>query len=298
MPKCRKCDKKAIYIKKYAGTALCKEHFIIDFEKRVFRSIRKNKMIKRGEKIAVAVSGGKDSLSLLFFLNKYKERFGINICAVAVDEGIAGYRDKTLEKVKKFCKNFGIEYRIVSFKDKYGFSIDEVDKKHSCDYCGVFRRRALNEAALEIGANKIATAHNLDDEVQVILLNFIRADVNRFIRLKRKKKIIIDRIKPFYEIPEKEVALYAFLNNIDVSFDECPYVHGSFRYEIRKFINHLEEKSPGIKFSILRSYEKIVDLIGEKVEKEIKRCKKCGMPSSRDICKACELLSKINKINK
>ncbi len=81
MPKCSRCDRKAVYIKKYSGTSLCKEHFIQDFEKRVFKSIRKNKMIKRGERIGVAVSGGKDSLSLLYFLNKYKKRFGIEIFA-------------------------------------------------------------------------------------------------------------------------------------------------------------------------------------------------------------------------
>ncbi len=293
MPKCSKCNKKAVYIKKYAGTALCDEHFIEDFEKRVFRTIRKNKMIKRGEKIAVAVSGGKDSLSLLYFLNKYRRRFGIEIFAVAVDEGIKGYRDLTLKKVIKFCEEYEINYRIVSFWEKYKFTIDKIDKKHACDYCGVFRRRVLNEVAVEINADKIATGHNLDDEVQVILLNFIRADINRFIRLRERKKVYTERIKPFYEIPEKEVAIYALLNNIDVCLEECPYVHGSFRYEIRKFINNLEEKSPGIKFSILRSYEKLLSLIEKKEEKEIKKCRKCGMPTSRDICKACELLSKV-----
>ena len=250
-------------------------------------------MIKPGEKVLVALSGGKDSSSLLYFLKKYEESLKINLIAVSIDEGIKSYREETLRVAKELTKKLNVKHIIIKLKDKYGFEIDDLEKNH-CDFCGVFRRRLLNEIAQEENADKIATGHNLDDETQVIILNFVRSNILNFIRLRKKRvEEFVPRIKPFMEIPEKEIVLYAFINDIKIPEVECPYVHGVLRYKIAKFINDLEEQVPGIKFSILRMYEKILPHI-EKIDRGVvKKCKICNKPSSRDICKACELLSKV-----
>ena len=293
---CDYCGKRAVYKQRYSGKTLCENHFVEDFERRALRTIRKYGMINKGDKIIVALSGGKDSSSLLFFLNKYKESLGIDLIAVTIDEGIKGYRDETIKIAKELTKRLNVKHLVISFKDKFGFRIDELNENH-CDYCGVFRRRILNDVAKEENANKIATGHNLDDETQVILLNFIRSNIYNFIRLRKKRvEEFIPRIKPFMEIPEKEIVLYALINDIEIPEIECPYVGGVLRYKIARFINELEEQTPGIKFSILRMYEKILPYIEKLDRGKVYKCNICGNPSSRKICKGCELLSRINKI--
>ena len=293
---CSYCTNKAIYFQRYSGRKLCKKHFIEKFENKVLRTIKKYRMINRNDKILVALSGGKDSSSLLYFLNKYKDLLGIDIIAVTIDEGIRGYRDKTIKYAKSLTKRLNVEHIIVSFKDRFGFEIDELHGNY-CDFCGVFRRKILNMISKEINTNKIATGHNLDDEVQVILLNFIRSNIHNFIRLRYKKvDLFPKRIKPFLEVSEKEVVLYAILNGLKVLEDECPYVNNVLRYKIARFINEIEDKDPGIKYSILRMYEKLLPHIIHLDRGNVSKCKICGDPASRDICKGCELLIKINKL--
>jgi uncharacterized protein (TIGR00269 family) len=273
-----------------------------DFERRVKVNVRKFKMIESGDRIAVALSGGKDSVAVAFVLKKlYGDRRDLEFVAVTVDEGIEGYRPPTVEIARKITKKLNMEHHIISFKENFGLTLDEMVKigeKKPCTYCGVFRKYLLNRTARELGAEKLATGHNLDDETQTILLNFLNADIERLARLipQRVQKGLVMRIKPFREIYEKEVVIYCLLNNLPVSVDECPYSHFPVRAAVRDFLYEFEKRYPGRKFSILRSFEKLIPgLRAIYPQINLSKCKKCGEPTPKDVCQACTLLEELRE---
>ena len=302
---CNKCNKKAITFIRYNGLYLCKDHFMEFFEKRVKKEIRKQGLPKGV--IAVALSGGKDSSVACYMLwkivHKHRDR---QIIAITVDEGIKGYRDKTIKIAKKFCKEYGIEHHIISLKDEIGLTLDEISKIRGelaeCTYCGVFRRYCLNKVAREINAKALALGHNLDDVAQTILMNFIRNDLERMARMAPHKKVqpgYIPRILPLRSVPEKEVTLYAYLKGFDVSEDECPYAIRAMRLLYREFLLQLEEKHPGSRHSILKSYLELEDCLEKKFPPaKLKPCKICQHPSSMPICMACQLKEKLKNAMK
>jgi uncharacterized protein (TIGR00269 family) len=250
-------------------------------------------MLGRGEKVAVAISGGKDSITTLYILADISDAMNLELQAIAVDEGISSYRRKTIKTAKKFCSSRGVPLHILSFQESFGKTLDEmVDPKTACTYCGVLRRKLLNDKSRELECDKLATGHNLDDEVQAIMMNYVRGDLERLIRLQGGSchHRFIPRIKPLLEMPEKEVALYTILKKFDTSFDECPYSRDSFRGEIRDFIYSLEKNNPGIKFSILKGYQKLLQHLTNYTLKDFSKCEVCGDPTSGNICKACQIL--------
>ncbi len=299
---CSKCSKEAITFIRYNGTYLCRQHFIEFVEKRVRKEIRKQGLPKGN--IAVALSGGKDSLVACYLLWKITHKDTTrHIHAITVDEGITGYRDKTIEIAKKFCNEYDIPHHIISFKDEIGFTLDEISRVRKelaeCTYCGVFRRYCLNKVAMEIDAKVMAMGHNLDDVAQTILMNFVRSDIERMARMAPHKKVqpgLIPRILPLRTIPEKETTLYAYIKGFDVSEDECPYAIRAMRGVYRDFIMQLEEKHPGSRHSILKSFLEIEDCLRQKYPPaNLKPCEICGQPSSEPICMACQLKKKIKE---
>jgi len=173
-------------------------------------------MFRFDDRIAVAVSGGKDSLSLLHVLAKVEKRYPkASLVAVTVDEGIRGYRDEALKIAAENCEKLNIRHFTVSFKELFGYTFDQMVKRMMrkgnretpCAYCGVLRRKALNVAARKVKADKLATAHTLDDETQTILLNIFHGDVLRMAKEKPATDEVhpklVPRIKPFCEIPER-----------------------------------------------------------------------------------------------
>jgi len=308
--KCSKCGREAVYHARYEGKYYCHKHFNELVEKKVKQTVRKYKMIKRGERIAVGVSGGKDSVVLLHLLAKLRKKFPFEIVAITIDEGIAGYRPASVEIAKKNAELLGIEHHIYSFKEYIGFTLDETvqimgsfergERVGACSYCGVWRRWLLNYAAQDVQADKLAIGLNLDDEAQVFLMNIMRGDIARLGRTGPYYEVIhedlVPRIKPLREVPEKEIVLYAVLNNIEVDLSECPYVVEAFRAEIRDWLNEMEEKHPGTKYQILRSYDKLFPLLAKHyARRKLNRCKICGQPTTGEICKACQFKLQVQK---
>lgn len=309
MAKCDRCPEESKISIPYGPHKFCGGHFLEFFERRVRKTIRMNKLVKGRENIAVGVSGGKDSLVTLHILHSI---FGKTnpIHAIMIDEGIKGYRDKALKFAKKSCEELGIDYTLVSMKDEIGFSMTEIMKKiskdkklgKSCSYCGVFRRMLLNKTALELKAKKIATGHNLDDEVQSILMNFFDNDWVRMSRLgpiagiKGFKKFV-PRIKPLYETPESEVLAYASFNGIGHFSEECcPFSWQAKRNHFREMVNKMEGEMPGTKYKILASFREIKPKLKSfKGKGKPNSCKWCNSPASGEICQSCKQLEKIRK---
>ena len=287
---------------RYSGKHLCKKHFIEDFEKKVRREIRNEKMIERGDRIAIALSGGKDSIVLTHLLAEtFSSREDIEFIAITVDEGIRGYREHTVKIAKETCRNLDIEHIVVSFSEKLGKPLDEIVKeaeKKPCTYCGVFRKYYLNKTAREIGATKLALGHNLDDEVQTILMNFIHADISRLARLipQKVQRNMVLRIKPLRKVYEKEVVTYALLRGFEIDLRECPYSHEPVRAVVRDFLNDFEQRYPGRKLSIMKSFEKLRGCLKSMYPQiNLNLCRICGEPTSGDVCQACKLKEEIER---
>lgn len=301
---CSKCDGMAIITQRNSGLHLCQGHFIEDFEQRVAETIKKNAMVCGGERIAVAVSGGKDSTALLLSLHKILAGANVELVAITVDEGIAGYRDDTIKAAKKIVEQLKIEHEIVSFREEYGYDLDEMVRGEDvapCTFCGVFRKSALNRAAKRLQVTKVATGHNLDDEVQSIMMNYLKGDIERLMR-NRPRRVqpgLIPRIKPLRTIPEKETAIYCMVNGVYADSRECPYAQLSLRADVRDMINSLESIFPGTKQSMLQGFEKIAEMAkGKGGQIELGACRECKEPCVKDLCKACELLKTFGKAKK
>jgi len=307
LQKCTKCNERpSIFFRPYSGERLCSKCFVNSLEEKVKETISRYGMFRPTDNIAVAVSGGKDSVTLLQMLNRIEKDFPkTKITAITVDEGIRGYRYEAVKIARENCKKLNVEHKIISFKNLYGYGLDdiiEVARENGeltpCSYCGILRRKALNIAAKSIGATKLATAHNLDDEAQTILLNIIHGDAVRIARvepvIEERVSGFVQRVKPFCEIPENEVALYAYLKKNRFQTTPCPYRFAAMRSDIRVMLNKLEVKYPGVKFTIFKSMEKIRPAVKAAVGKiELNECKNCGEPTIGDICKPCETLFKL-----
>jgi uncharacterized protein (TIGR00269 family) len=300
--KCSKCDSVAIISQRYSGRHLCADHFTEEFEQTVLKALHKGRMIEDGDRIAVAVSGGKDSTALLYVLDKILadglEEQKVELFAITVDEGIKGYRDDTMKLARKVAGDLGIRQEIVSFRDEYGFDLDLAvqDGAMPCTVCGVFRKNALNRAAKRLGATKVATGHNLDDEAQSVMMNYLKGDMERLARFRpqRRQPGLVPRIKPLRDIPEKEVALYGMVRGFYEESRECPYARLSFRSDVRDMMNRMEDLFPGTKHSTIEGYERVLELAdGRWAQMDLSSCRICGEPCVRDLCKACELQAKL-----
>ena len=306
MPCCTKCQKEeSLYYRAYSGEYLCKKCFLRSIESKAAKTISKYSMIEYGDKVAVGVSGGKDSLSLLYVLKMLFDQHpnnGNELVAVTIDEGIKGYRDESLQIVKDFCAQLNIESKVLSYQSLFGIDMDQAmvqrssQKISSCSMCGTFRRRAIDIAAETVEADIVATAHNLDDQLQTFLINLLAGDVERigwiFPVPVQYTQTGMKKVKPFVEIYEYEIAFYALQRDIPFQSEECPYMNESIRTDLREFFNRLERDHPGIKYNAYRSMTKISKVLRSSMPpSQTKKCSRCARVSTGDICSVCRTLS-------
>jgi uncharacterized protein (TIGR00269 family) len=274
------------------------------FDKRVRKSIREFSMLRKGERVAVGLSGGKDSVVVLHSLAEIAKSLPMELVAITIDEGIKGYREKTLKIARAECEKLGIEHVVFSYEGDVGKPLDTIVSENPgdipCGNCGVLRRYLLNKGAREVRADKLATGHNLDDLAQTVMMNFMRAEPSRLARFSDptiKSDRFIPRIRPLLRTPEKEVAIYAMLKEIELESMECPYARFAFRGHVRKMLNEAEEKYPGTKFKIVSSFLEIEDSLRSKYAKSAKiaLCDSCGEPSSQKTCMYCTKVKLINR---
>ena len=300
--KCDRCENQAAYTRKYSGEKLCPQCFSNSILRKTAKTISKYKMIKNNELVAVAVSGGKDSLALLKIMHAMSSTHNFKIKVITIDEGIPGYRSEALEIVKNFCNELDVEYKVYSYKELFELTLDDAlelrenEKTSSCSICGTLRRRAIDFAAKDIGADAIATGHNLDDTLQTFVINMLSGDTNKIGWMDPDTSSnSLRRIKPFCEIHESEIVFYAFTNEIPFQSEPCPHMNEGIRTEIREFLNSLEKKHSGIKNNLYQSILKVSQIVKNSNYKEKIICKKCGSECTGDVCAVCNVVLKLKE---
>ncbi len=302
--RCSKCDGPAVTLIRYSGQHLCREHFLAFTERRAKQELGREVGFHGGERVAVGLSGGKDSSTTTVLLHEIlAPRRDVELVAITVDEGIASYRPQGLASARELCRGLGVEHRVVRTEDAVGWAMDDVvgadPAAIPCSYCGVFRRSALNRAAREAGADYLATGLNLDDTAQSVLMNVARGDVDRLARLGphgRAQPGLVPRLQPLRMVPDKEVYLYAMLRGIRFHDGACPYAERAQRGRFREIVNRLEAESPGTRHAIVRGYDEMRPaLAGRLSSAPVHPCPECGEPTAGRVCKACELKARLDR---
>lgn len=305
---CSQCNNTLIIQRKYSGENLCPECFQKNIEKIVYKTISKYKMLKKDDKIVVALSGGKDSITLLYNLNKIQNRVHHSrpIKALIIDEGIQDYRERSIIKATDFCKKIGIDYKIISFKERIGITLDEIinrkkytpDYKYACNYCATFRRRLLNDGAKELGGTVLAMGHNLTDFAETYLMNILykRLDIiaNQYFFKEENLKLeqfYIKKISPLIRIPEEEIFLYANIKKFGYYASHCVYREQDpiIRKRVLDFIQECKKFSPEIEFNLLQGFLELSETLYHHREKmNYNTCQNCGYPCGRGkLCTYC-----------
>nr|POE54969.1 cytoplasmic trna 2-thiolation protein 1 [Quercus suber] len=274
---CQSCNTaRAQILRPKNQNRLCAPCFTSTFESEISSTITSASLFQRGERVAIGASGGKDSTVLASVLKTLNDRhdWGLDLVLLSIDEGITGYRDHSLEAVKRHAAQYELPLKIVSYTDLYGWSMDEVvqqiGKKGNCTYCGVFRRQALDRGAAMLGVAHVVTGHNADDVAETVLMNLLRGDLPR---LSRATSIVtstprlqqgvneggevaftnVKRSKPLMYAYEKEIVLYAHHKKLDYFSTECIYSPEAFRGSARTLIKNLERIRPESILDVVRS---------------------------------------------
>jgi uncharacterized protein (TIGR00269 family) len=292
-----------VFFREYSGEYLCRRCFVRSIEDKTSRTMSKFSMVHRGDRVALGVSGGKDSLSLLYVLKKLFDYHDSQneLIAVTIDEGIKGYRDESLRIVNEFCSQLGVTSKVLCYKDLFGIEMDEAmrlrpsEKMSSCSMCGTFRRRAIDLAAEQVDADAVATAHNLDDQIQTFMINLLAGDAERIgwiypqpVEYANK----IRKIKPFVELYEYEIAFYALQRDLPFQSEECPYMNESIRSDLRQFFNKLEKDHAGIKYNAYNTMLKVSKALRDSTPTgSARKCSLCGRDSSGNTCSVCDLVA-------
>jgi cytoplasmic tRNA 2-thiolation protein 1 len=281
---------RALIIRPKNHQKLCKDCFISIFEAEIHHTITSTSLFSPGDRIAIGASGGKDSTVLASVLKTLNERhnYGLELVLLSIDEGIRGYRDDSLETVKRNALQYDMPLKIVSYDELYGWTMDQVvgaiGKKGNCTYCGVFRRQALDRGAKMLGIKHVVTGHNADDVAETIVMNLLRGDLPR---LARSTSIVtgdenseVRRSKPLKYAYEKEIVLYAHHKKLDYFSTECIYSPEAFRGSARTLIKNLERVRPSAILDVVRSGEDMAKLVPEEVTSSSSRKSPNGKQST------------------
>ena len=150
LPRCSRCSRSSVIRLRDPERHLCADHFNQDLVAGVKRTITGSAMIADGDRIAVAFSGGKDSTALLLILKDLLPSWrDVTLVAITIDEGIAGYREETVQCAEHRAKEWGIEHHVVSFSSLFRRDLDRIlegREERACSICGILRRKALSSA--------------------------------------------------------------------------------------------------------------------------------------------------------
>jgi len=281
--KCHYCERDAI-ARSY-GKNYCHEHFNIYFRGRVRSVIDKFRIKGR---IAVALSGGKDSLAMFHALHFLK----MDLLPFYINLGIPSYSYESQKACERICDNLGYSLEKIDIAD-YGISLERYDKP--CSVCGTVKRYLMNRFAHENGCQYVATGHNLSDVVTFALHNMATGNIMNFRGNKplmpgREEYNMVAKIKPLFYLKDKECMIYALINNLEYVEEDCPFSRGAPTLRIKRWIHEMEEEMPGTMLHMAKSFWKIE----ERMEGEVtlRKCSICGYPSYGRVCKFCRIARK------
>ncbi len=287
----------------YSRQRLCVPCFNAFFENRIRKTVEKHRMFKADDIVGVAVSGGKDSASLIHALrNIYPE---LRLRALHVNLGIEGYSDHCAKKAEAMSEATDAEFLVYDLKGEDGVSVDlftnTMYRRKTCSPCGLIKRRLFDVLARRSGVRVLATAHNIDDVVSIYLSGFFSGEFTYIARMKPVHPPLTEnmstKVKPLFKTPEAEAAYYAALNGLPASDVKCPYSKGNVEFKYKRMIGFMEQNDPGFKFGVLSLFmKKLLPLIKEE-ERSIRSCITCGLPSTNEVCGYCKRMDLLKKLS-
>ncbi|MDQ1566290.1 MAG: tRNA-5-methyluridine54 2-sulfurtransferase [Actinomycetota bacterium] len=293
--KCRRCKAPALIDVRRHNAAFCADCFVRHCQEQVRRAIDGFDMIQPGERVLIAVSGGKDSLGAWELLVD----LGYETDGLYLGLGIGEYSDSSGRYAREFAAARGLKLLEVDIPGEYGFDIQTAAatvRRPPCGACGLSKRHLFNQAALEGGYDVVATGHNLDDEAAVLFGNVLRWDAEY---LGRQYPVLpaapgfVRKVKPLVRLSEREMAAYCVLRGIDYIVEECPMAEGNRHLAYKEALNTLEQKSPGAKanflFSFLERGHERFAADAETERGELTPCTVCGSPTTGEVCAFCRM---------
>ncbi len=293
--KCRRCRGAAVIDVRRHNAAFCADCFVHHCREQVRRAIDDFSMIEPGERVLVAVSGGKDSLGLWHLLRA----LDYDADGLYLGLGIGDYSDTSGRYAREFAAQHDLKLIEVDLPNDYGFDVPDgsrAAKRAPCSACGLSKRHLFNDTALAHGYDVVATGHNLDDEAAVLFGNVLRWDAPY---LGRQYPVLpaadgfARKVKPLVRLGERELAAYCVITGIDYIVEECPMAAGNRHLGYKEALNAIEERSPGTKASFLfgfleRGHERFAGDAAEERE-DLQPCRECGSPTPGDLCAFCRL---------
>jgi len=287
---CSKCRRQAVLYQRYSGLHLCKAHFIADFEAKAKRAIRTHRWIVPHDRIAVVLSGGKNSSALLYFMQKLLgKRRDITLCAITIDEGVGGCHDSRV--AARIAESFKTELIVASIQEMCGVTIDEAARAQgdrlSCSQGDVLRLQCLNRVAKDHGISKLALGFTLDDEAQTVLMKVLLGEGDRLFLPDAPADGLVPCIRPFLTVPEREVALYAHLHGEGFEVGRCPDAQDALRSDVRAVLDDYDRRHPSTKYALVNLGERLASCRGI-ADLAASRCPVCGDPCLGE-CRTCRI---------
>ena len=293
--KCRVCRGPAVIDLPRHNANFCAAHFTKFCRDQVERAISEFDMLSPGDRVLVAVSGGKDSLAVWHLLRE----LGYEADGLHVHLGIGGYSSASARMARAHAEALGARLVEVDLREDYGFDVPtgaEAARRTPCSACGLSKRHVFDRAAVDGGYDALATGHNLDDEAAVLFGNVLRWQMDY---LARQHPVLPARaglprkVKPLVRLGERETAAYCLVSGIDYLVEECPMSAGNKHLAYKAALNDLEVESPGTKanfyLSFLRQASPLLEPVGESGREGLGRCERCGAPSPSATCAFCRL---------
>jgi uncharacterized protein (TIGR00269 family) len=281
------------------NAAFCADHFVTHCREQVKRAIKDQSMMTPGDRVVVAVSGGKDSLALWDLLLD----LGYEADGLYLGLGIGDYSGDSGRYARDYAASRGAKLHEIDLGADVGFTIPvaaNVTHRSPCGACGLSKRHLFNSFALDHGYDVVATGHNLDDEAAVLLGNVLRWETGY---LGRQHPVLpaapgfARKVKPLYRVGEREMAAYCVVRGIDYQVEECPMAGGNRHLGFKEVLSGLEDRSPGSKAAFLfgfleRGHERFAEETAED-RAELCECATCGAPTTSEICAFCSLATRV-----
>jgi len=294
--KCTVCRGPAVIDIRRHNSNFCTDHFVEHCRRQVVRAIDEFDMIRPGDRVLVAVSGGKDSLALWELLID----LGHDVDGFIIGLGIGDYSAQSTEHARRFAEERSLRLLEVDLPGQYGFDIPNGSKaarRVPCSACGLSKRHLFDRTAIEGGYDVVATGHNLDDEAAVLMGNTLHWQTDY---LGRQSPVLPARdgfprkVKPLVRLSERETAAYCVVRSIDYIVDECPMAAGNRHLGYKAALDQLEAQSPGSKHSFYfgfleRAFSQFEPLAASDRE-DLEACTSCGAPTTAGECAFCRLV--------